>query len=196
MPFDRPISPRATYILSVTLWTKHGRPPMYLQMPWYVIVPDYQQEKLWPPNSWWRHQMETVSALLAICAGNSPVPVNSPHKGQWRGALMFSLICVWINGWVNNGEAGDMRRYLVYCDVIVMTHVLSEPCWSSNNLRKSGASFQNDCCDPRSRGTSTIKVATCFNGQFVLSLAFLTFLTCFNGIYEYSVASTQLPDLL
>ena len=29
-------------------------------------------------------------------------PVNSPHKGQWRGALMFSLICAWINGWVNN----------------------------------------------------------------------------------------------
>ena len=28
--------------------------------------------------------------------------VNSPHKGQWRGALMFSLICTWINGWVNN----------------------------------------------------------------------------------------------
>ena len=34
-------------------------------------------------------------------------PVNSPHKGQWRGALMFSLICVWINDWVNNREAGD-----------------------------------------------------------------------------------------
>ena len=30
-------------------------------------------------------------------------PVNSPHKGQWPGALMFSMICVWINGWVNNG---------------------------------------------------------------------------------------------
>ena len=38
-------------------------------------------------------------------------PVNSPHKGQWRGALMFSLICVWINAWVNNREAGDLRRY-------------------------------------------------------------------------------------
>ena len=25
-------------------------------------------------------------------------PVNSPHKGQWRGALMFTLSCVWING--------------------------------------------------------------------------------------------------
>ena len=29
-------------------------------------------------------------------------PVNSPNKGQWRGALMFSLICAWINGWLNN----------------------------------------------------------------------------------------------
>ena len=38
-------------------------------------------------------------------------PVNSPHKGQWRGALIFSLICIWINGWVNNREAGDLRRY-------------------------------------------------------------------------------------
>ena len=47
-------------------------------------------------------------------------PVNSPHKGQWRGALMFSLICVWISGWVNNHEAGDLRRYRGHCDVIVM----------------------------------------------------------------------------
>ena len=46
--------------------------------------------------------------------------VNSPHKGQWRGALMFSLICVWISGWVNNREAGDLKRYCVHCDVIVM----------------------------------------------------------------------------
>ena len=47
-------------------------------------------------------------------------PVNSPHKGQWRGALMFFLICVWINGWVNNREAGDLRRYRAHYDVIVM----------------------------------------------------------------------------
>ena len=32
-------------------------------------------------------------------------PVNSPHKGQWRGALIFSLICLWINGWVNTDLA-------------------------------------------------------------------------------------------
>ena len=47
-------------------------------------------------------------------------PVNSPHKGQWHGALMFSLICTRINGWVNNGEAGDLRRYRAHCDVTVM----------------------------------------------------------------------------
>ena len=47
-------------------------------------------------------------------------PVNSPHKGQWRGALMFSLICVWINGWVNSREAGDLRRYRAHYDVNVM----------------------------------------------------------------------------
>ena len=47
-------------------------------------------------------------------------PVNSPHKGQWRGALMFSLICVWINGWVNNREAGDLRRYRAHYDVAVI----------------------------------------------------------------------------
>ena len=50
--------------------------------------------------SWWCHQMETFSALLAICAGIYQSPVNFPHKGQWRGALIFSLICSWIQcGW-------------------------------------------------------------------------------------------------
>ena len=46
--------------------------------------------------------------------------VNSPHKGQWRGALVFSLICARINGWVNNREADDLRRYRACYDVIVM----------------------------------------------------------------------------
>ena len=49
-------------------------------------------------------------------------PVYSPHKGQWRGALMFTLICARINAWENNREAGDLRRYRTYSDVIVMVH--------------------------------------------------------------------------
>ena len=47
-------------------------------------------------------------------------PVNSPHNGQWRGALMLSLIFAWITGWVNNGEAGDLRRHRAHYDVTVM----------------------------------------------------------------------------
>ena len=47
-------------------------------------------------------------------------PVNSSHKGQWCGALMLSLICAQINGRVNNGEAGDLRRHRAHYDVIVM----------------------------------------------------------------------------
>ena len=71
-------------------------------------------------KSRWRHQMGPFSALLALCVGNSPVPVNFPHKGQWRGALMFSLICTRMNDWVNNREAGDLRRYRAHYDIIVM----------------------------------------------------------------------------
>ena len=77
-------------------------------------------ESMRSTSAWWRHQMETSSALLAIYVGNSPVLVNSPHKGQWHAALMFSLICGWINGWVNSREAGDLKRRRAHYDVIVM----------------------------------------------------------------------------
>ena len=49
-------------------------------------------------------------------------PVNSPHQSQWRGALMFSLICAWINGWAGNREAIDLRRHGAHYDVIVMLY--------------------------------------------------------------------------
>ena len=54
-------------------------------------------------------------------------PVNSPHKGQWRGALMFCLICTWINGWVNNREAGNLRlhRPSLPCERVMMHHVMT-----------------------------------------------------------------------
>ena len=52
-------------------------------------------------------------------------PVNFPHKGQWRGALTFSLIFAWINDWVNNREAGDLRRQHGHYDVIVMGSALT-----------------------------------------------------------------------
>ena len=47
-------------------------------------------------------------------------PVISPHKGQWRGALIFSLIYAWTKGWVNNRDAGGLGRYFTHYDVTVM----------------------------------------------------------------------------
>ena len=64
----------------------------------------------------WKHFPRNWSFVRGIHRS----PVNSPHKGQWRGALMFSLICTWINGWVNNREAGDFGRYWAHYDVTVM----------------------------------------------------------------------------
>ena len=64
----------------------------------------------------WKHSMRYWPFVRGIHRS----PLNSPHKGQWRGALMFSLICVWINDWVNNHEAGDLRRYCAHSDITVM----------------------------------------------------------------------------
>ena len=50
-------------------------------------------------------------------------PVDSPHKGQWRRALMFSLICAWTNGWANSRDGGDLRRHRAHYDVIVVIWV-------------------------------------------------------------------------
>ena len=59
------------------------------------IHPNEHSMSLWRPRYW------------PFVRGIRRSPVNSLHKGRWRGALMFSLICAWINGWVNNCEAGD-----------------------------------------------------------------------------------------
>ena len=67
-------------------------------------------------TSWYRN----ISALLALCEGNSTATAEFPHKGQGRGALMFSLVCAWINSWVNNQEASDLRRHRGDYDVTVL----------------------------------------------------------------------------
>ena len=66
----------------------------------------------------WEH----FPRYLPFVRGIHRLPVNSPHKDQWRAALMLSLICVWINCWVNNREAGDLRRHHGHYDVNVMRY--------------------------------------------------------------------------
>ena len=65
--------------------------------------------------------METFSALLAIYTGNSPVTGEFfATKASDAELLCFSLICVWMNGWVSNRETGDLRRYRAYYNVTIM----------------------------------------------------------------------------
>ena len=59
--------------------------------------------------------METFSTLLAIYVGEFPA-----QRPVMRSFNVFLMICVWINGWVNNREAGDLRRYHAHYDVTVM----------------------------------------------------------------------------
>ena len=64
----------------------------------------------------WKH----FPCYWSFVRGIHRSPVNSPHKGHWRGALMLSLICAWINGWVSNRGAGDLRRHRAHYDVTVV----------------------------------------------------------------------------
>ena len=66
-------------------------------------------------------------------------PMNSPHKGQWRGALMFSWICAWISHWVNNCEAGDLRCHRAQYDIWAM---IGQWCKNTESVSKW-------CCHPR-----------------------------------------------
>ena len=66
----------------------------------------------------WKHYLRYWPFVRGI---HRP-PVNSPHKCQWRGALVFSFIYTRINGWENNRKAGDLRRHRDHYDVIVMQY--------------------------------------------------------------------------
>ena len=50
---------------------------------------------------------------------NGPRWIPSTKAGDAE-LWMFSLICVWINGRVNNREAGDLRHHRAHYDLIVM----------------------------------------------------------------------------
>ena len=64
--------------------------------------------------------MDTSSTLLALCEGNPLWPVDSPHKGQWHGALMLSKIGDWTNSCANNWDASNLRCNRSHYDVTVM----------------------------------------------------------------------------
>ena len=100
------------------MWTRRSSLGL---LSWYAIIKSnyyysFEDRALHDDVIKWKH----FPRYWPFVRGIHRSPVNSPHKGQWRGALMFSLICVWINGQVNNREACDLRRYPAHYDVTVM----------------------------------------------------------------------------
>ena len=111
-------------------------------------------------SSWWRHQMETFSASLGVGAGNSPVTGEFPTQRPVARSFAVLFICSWINGWVNNGEAGDLRRHRAHYDGIIMTYQRTNPVpfvnpskhqwngissfWNKNVVIGRSESYQND----------------------------------------------------
>ena len=64
----------------------------------------------------WKHFLRSWSFARRIHRSS----VDSPHKGQWCRALMFSLICAWINDWANNRDAGGLKGHRTHCDATIM----------------------------------------------------------------------------
>ena len=87
-----------------------------VQVKHFTIIHEIHQSPENATHTWWRHQMETFSALLAICAGNSPVTGEFPSQRP----VTRSFDVFFENGWVNNREAGDMGRHHAHYDVIVI----------------------------------------------------------------------------
>ena len=75
--------------------------------------------------------METFSALLAICAGNSSVSGEFPAQRPVTISFDVFFDLRLNNGWVNSREAGDLRRYRTHFDVTVMQGRVGILSWSN-----------------------------------------------------------------
>ena len=70
----------------------------------------------------WKH----FPCYWSFVRGIHRSPVNSPHKSQWRGALIFSFICAWTNVSANNQDAGDLKSHSNVLQCSVRQGVVSE----------------------------------------------------------------------
>ena len=66
------------------------------------------------------NSLQKYVAHIIMAQYHDDIMMDSPQKGQWRRALMFSLICTWTDSWVNNRDTGDFKRLRAHYDVTVM----------------------------------------------------------------------------
>ena len=108
----------------------------------------------------WKHFPRYWSCVRGIHRS----PANSPHKGQWRWALMFSLICAWTNSWADIGDADDLKHHRVHYDVTVM---LRHDFW----LAGSGVVPDGASGDFLTNTYSVIKSQVLFNWTYLVEIS-------------------------
>ena len=134
--FKRPLlglnSSHTIVMFSSFTWQKRYNPLFYFLISWgqhHILEIDINLIRLRVERFRWHDDVikwKHFPRYWPFVRGIHRSLVNSPQKGQCRGALIFSLICAWINGWVNNREAGDLRRHRAHYDVIVTDKTQSE----------------------------------------------------------------------
>ena len=132
--WGRDITNRKTWILLSNLphytkftWWSHSKCKMLIfTRPTHAVRSHIRIHDSWKLIDYvikWKH----IPRHWPFVRGIQRSPVNSPHKAQWFGDLMFSMI--WINGWINNCEAGDVRHHRAHYDVIGMCHRCHPSYW-------------------------------------------------------------------
>ena len=135
------------FIESVHVWFWWSWVKQVMRLKWYGFIQTNNQLSMKPPGpflltegleisnflnaTWWRHQMETFYALLALCEGNPPVTDGFPPQRLLRRALLVFFICAGSNVAINNRYAGDitlveirswMNDYIPYKSMDVIRH--------------------------------------------------------------------------
>ena len=81
-------------------------------------------------QTWWRHGMETLSASLALCEGNTPV--ESLHKGPATRALIICFMLTSTKSWSNSRAAGDLTHHETHCDCDVTVMIITNSIYESH----------------------------------------------------------------
>ena len=128
----------------------------------------------------WKH----CPRYLPFVRGIHRSPVNSPHKGQWRTALMFSLNSASTNGRANNQDAG--QRPFVHASVRISVRL--SHLFTPQPLRAPGVlSYPERAGGRAARQTSPVNTLTSiiFHGSFLnLARTFITLRSRTSSIME------------
>ena len=87
-----------------------------------------------------------------------------PHKGQWRWALMFSLITAWTNSWVNNRNPGDLRPIMTSLLWVISCISLTGALWFHVlSLNLSNQNFEDSVPPAQQRQLTTARMTTLYS---------------------------------